>query len=48
MTANRIGGGVSKPSYAARFIAGALVGTGLRIGVWLVPDPAVAAVKRRL
>jgi hypothetical protein len=45
MTGDRIGGEESSPEYAALFVAGALVGTALRAGMWLLPEGLVDRVK---
>jgi hypothetical protein len=45
MTANLIGGDQSNPKYAVLFAGGVLVGSGIRVGMWLVPDTIVEAAK---
>jgi hypothetical protein len=48
MSANYIGGDESRASYAAIFVAGVLVGSLIRAGMWLLPSALVDAVVDRL
>lgn len=48
MTKSRIGGGTTRPRYTAIFLIGAVIGSFLRLGVWLLPEGLVDVIKRQL
>lgn len=48
MAHSRIGGGVTSRKFTAIFVLGTLIGTTIRIGMWVLPSDMVDAVIDRL